>query len=73
MNTDNTELVVKGNGVLADVRRSADMIAEQFEYKGFTFQRMTKDAKWYVCYANQIVNWGMYQNDLKEWVDGHYA
>ena len=49
------------------------MISEQFEYRGFTFQRMTKDARWYVCYANQIVNWGQYQNDLKEWVDGHYA
>jgi len=46
------------------------MISEQFEYRGFTFQRMTKDAIWYVCYANKIVNWGQYQNDLKEWVDG---
>jgi hypothetical protein len=58
---------------IADVRRSAEMITEQFEYRGFMFQRMTKDARWYVCYANQIVNWGQYQNDLKEWVDGHYA
>ena len=58
---------------IADVRCSAEMISEQFEYRGFTFQRMTKDARWYVCFANQIVNWGQYQNDLKEWVDGHYA
>lgn len=58
---------------IADVRRSAEMISEQFEYRGFTFQRMTKDARWYVCFANQIVNWGQYQNDLKEWVDEHYT
>jgi hypothetical protein len=58
---------------IADVRRSAEMITEQFEYRGFMFQRMTKDARWYVCYANQIVNWGQYKNDLKEWVNGHYA
>jgi len=51
---------------------SSDMISEQFEYRGFTFQRMTKDGKWYVCYGNEIVNWGTYQNDLKEWVDGHF-
>jgi hypothetical protein len=55
------------------VRRSSEMISEQFQYRGLTFQRMTKDARWYVCYANQIVNWGQYQNDLKEWVDGNYA
>ena len=58
---------------IADVMRRAEMISEQFEYRGFTFQRMTKDARWYVCYANQIVNWGQYRSDLKEWVDGHYA
>ena len=75
MSKENENLNSPQNSALniADVRRSADMITEQFEYRGFTFQRMTKDAKWYVCYANQIVNWGMYQNDLKEWVDGHYT
>jgi len=57
---------------ISDIRLSSDMISEQFEYRGFTFQQMTKDERWYVCYENQIVNWGQYQNDLKEWVDRHY-
>ena len=48
---------------------SEDMISEQFIYKGFTFQKMTKDGMWYVIFSNQIVNWGQYRSDLKEWVD----
>lgn len=58
---------------ISDIRRSTKMISEQFEYKGFMFQRMAKDSMWYVCFANQIVNWGQYQNDLIEWVDEHYS
>ena len=58
---------------IADIKCSPDMIMEQFEYRGFTFQRMTKDARWYVCYANQIVRHGQYQNDLTEWVDVQYG
>jgi len=57
---------------ITDIKCSVDMIIEQYEYKGFTFQRMIKDRKWYVIYANQIVNWGQYQNDLKEWIDDIY-
>lgn len=54
---------------VTDLDIRVEMINEQFEYKGFTFQRMAKDSRWYVCYKNQIVNWGQYRNDLKEWVD----
>ena len=54
------------------VLRIAGMISEQFLYRGFTFQRMSKDATWYVCYGNEIVNHGQYQNELKEWVDKHF-
>jgi len=57
----------------SNVIRIAGMITEQFVYRGFTFQRMSKDARWYVCYGNEIVNHGQYQNELKEWVDGHFA
>jgi hypothetical protein len=38
---------------ISDIRCNPDMVIEQFEYRGFTFQRMSKNAMWYVCYANQ--------------------
>lgn len=57
---------------IKDLAINPDMIVEQYDYRGFTFQRMQRDRMWYVCYANQLVNWGQYQNDLKEWVDIQY-
>ena len=65
--TTSCQTIAKSN-----VIRIAYMITEQFQYRGFTFQRMSKDARWYVCYGNEIVNHGQYQNELKEWVDKHF-
>ena len=57
---------------IEDILRSDFMIADQFNYKDFTFQRRVKDGIWYVCFQNQIVNWGQYETELKQWVDKHY-
>jgi CRISPR/Cas system CMR-associated protein Cmr5 small subunit len=54
---------------LEDLNISPEMTVETFYYKGFTFQRMTKDSMWYVIYANHIVNCGQYRSDLAEWID----
>jgi hypothetical protein len=48
---------------------STEITSEEFEYKGYNFQRMLKDALWYVCFDNKIVQWGRDREDLKCWVD----
>ena len=44
----------------------SNLVNEEFEYRGFNFQRLNKDMLWYITCNNRIVNWGKYQNDLKE-------
>lgn len=46
-----------------------EITIEKFTYKGFVFQRLNYSMLWHVIYNNEIVNYGKYQNDLKEWVD----
>jgi hypothetical protein len=44
-------------------------IDEEYDYKGFHFQRMYRDQLWYVTWDNKIVNWSQYRHDLESWID----
>ncbi len=57
---------------LKELEKFPEMISEDYDYRGFHFQRMTKDGKWYVIHENSIVNWGQYRHDLEQWVDKHW-
>ena len=48
------------------------MVDEEFDYRGFHFQRLNKDYLWYVTYNNLIMNHGRYRNDLVEWIDTYF-
>lgn len=55
------------------VRHSDNMVTDEYSYrKEFHFQRLTKNATWYVTYNNRIITHGMYRNDLQEWIDVTY-
>lgn len=45
------------------------IIKDEYDYKGFHFQRMVKDHLWYVTRNNKIVNWSQYRHDLESWID----
>ncbi len=62
INESNSPLIAKSLSEIED---------ERFEYKGFLLQRLNKDGMWYVNKNNQIVNYGKYRNDLKEWIDNY--
>ena len=41
----------------------------EYDYKGYHFQRLLKDYLWYVTHDNKIVNWSQYRHDLESWID----
>ena len=57
---------------LDKIEKFPDMILNEYEYKGFTFQRVTGNLRWHVLYDNHIVNIGQYRHDLEGWVDKQY-
>jgi|TARA_R110000744_G_scaffold343675_1_gene448901 hypothetical protein len=56
------------------VRRSSEMITEEYVYKNvFRFQRTQKHGIWFVTYQNHLITFGQYRHDLEEWIDSNYA
>ena len=46
-----------------------EMILQEYDYKGYHFQRMAKDNLWYITRDNKIVNWSQYRHDLEGWIN----
>ena len=47
-----------------------NLVIEEYEYKGYTLQRLT-NCLWYAVKDNIICDIDQYQNDIKERIDIH--
>ena len=71
MNWNHLKIIVKSiKTKFKDMNiRQQKMVLEEYDYKGYYFQRLNKDYLWYVTYDNKIFSWSQYRYDLESEVD----